>query len=214
MRLGRRREKDVKKLMLEHQQKVTMCLAEMEKAIKAYLGDNIDSAKTYALEVHKTESEADTIRRRIARELYEGAFLPLHREDFLNLVEAMDKVADAAESCCDFLLLQRPEIPKEFGPKFAEITKKSIDCFQPLMQAYATLYEDFSTTLERIHQVNLEEEEVDREEWELARIIFKGNLELAHKMLLRELIEKITTISDKAEDASDKLEILLIKRRI
>ena len=214
MRLGRRREKDVKKLMLEHQQKVAMCLAETQKTIEVYLSDEIDSAKSYALKVHSTESEADSIRRRVARELYEGAFLPLHREDFLNLVEAMDKVADVAESCCDFLMLQRPEIPKEFGPKFMEITKNSIDCFQSLMEAYATLYEDFSTTLERIHQVNLEEEEVDREEWELARVIFKSNLELAHKMLLRELIEKISTISDKAEDASDKLEILLIKRRI
>jgi len=34
--------------------------------------------------------------------MYSGAYLPLLREDILHLLEQLDKIADGAESCCDF----------------------------------------------------------------------------------------------------------------
>lgn len=208
------KENRVEKLLSEHFEKVRICLDDMQKVMEAYLEGKIDVAKSYALNVDHTEAEADSVRRRIAKELYRGAFLPALREDLSNFVEAVDKIADGAESCCDFIMLQRVEVPQELKQRFKEISKDSVASFTPLIEAYGLLYKDFSAALKKVHEVAIKEEKVDQQEWELTRIIFKSELELAHKIQLDHFILRITTISDRAEDASDKLEILIIKRQV
>ena len=51
------------------------------------------------------------------------------------MVESIDKVANAAEACCDFFLNQRPVIPGELKAPFWEATQKSLDTSIPLINA-------------------------------------------------------------------------------
>jgi len=210
----RNREEKSLSLIREHLERTEICLNEMKKAFDAYLAGKKEEARDFSLQVDKAESEADNLRREIAKGLFEGAFLPLLREDFLNFVEGVDKIADEAESCCDLIMLETPDIPEDLKFFFAEIVKDSIVPFQPLKEGFTHLFEDFSLTLEKVQEVNIKEAEVDQKEEDLTRKIFSGDLELARKILLKQLVIKICDISDRAEDASDKLEILAIKRRI
>ncbi len=210
----RNREEKSLGLIKEHLEKTEICLNEMKNAFEAYLSGKKEEARDFSLQVDKAESEADNLRREIAKGLFEGAFLPLLREDFLNFVEGVDKIADEAESCCDIIMLETPDIPKDLRLFFTEIVKDSILPFQPLKEGFAHLFEDFSLTLEKVQEVNIKEAEVDQKEEDLTRKIFSCDLELARKILLKQLVIKICDISDRAEDASDKLEILAIKRRI
>ena len=66
--------------------------------------------KDVAYKIHKTESEADTVRRKIELMLYQGAFLPIYREDYIVLLELIDKVANMAESASDFILLAKTKL--------------------------------------------------------------------------------------------------------
>ena len=210
----RNREEKSLNLIREHLEKAEMCLQGAKKTFDAYLAGKNEEAKNFALQVDKAESDADNLRREIAKGLFEGAFLPLLREDFLNFVEGVDKIADEAESCCDLIMLETPDVPENLKLSFTEIVKGSILSFQPLKEGFDHLFEDFSLTLEKVQEVNIKEAEVDQKEEDLTRKIFSGNLELARKILLKQLAIKICDISDRAEDASDKLEILAIKRRI
>ncbi len=210
----RNREEKSLNLIREHLEKTEMCLQGAKKTFDAYLAGKNEEAKNFALQVDKAESDADNLRREIAKGLFEGAFLPLLREDFLNFVEGVDKIADEAESCCDLIMLETPDVPENLKLSFTEIVKGSILSFQPLKEGFDHLFEDFSLTLEKVQEVNIKEAEVDQKEEDLTRKIFSGNLELARKILLKQLAIKICDISDRAEDASDKLEILAIKRRI
>lgn len=210
----RKQEEKSVDLAREHLGKTELCLSEMAKTFDSYLDGKEEEARNFALQVDKAESEADNLRREIAKGLFEGAFLPLMREGFLNLVEAIDKVADEAESCCDLIMLETPDIPDDLKSFFKEIVKDSILCFQPLKEGFTHLFKDFSLTLEQVQKVNVKEAEVDQKEEELTRRIFSADLELARKILLRQLVAKICDISDRAEDASDRLEVLAIKGRI
>jgi len=55
---------------------------------------------------------------------------------------------------------------------------------------------------------------VDRLQDDLNREIFRSNLELAHKIHLRDLVIRMGFISDSSENAADKISIISIKRRI
>jgi uncharacterized protein Yka (UPF0111/DUF47 family) len=58
------------------------------------------------------------------------------------------------------------------------------------------------------------ESELDEVEWQLSQRIFSTELDLAHKMHLRQLIDVIVAISDIAEDAAEVLETLVVKKQV
>jgi predicted phosphate transport protein (TIGR00153 family) len=209
-----RKEKQVNELILKHLEEVDNCLKTALKAIDKYLSSNIEEAKSLAIKVDQIETETDSVRREIIGKLYSGAYLPSLRSDILHLVEHMDKIADGAEACCDFFLDQRPEIPQEMKSKFFKIMERSISTFVPLKEAIDSFFSDtfdVETIRERTKEVGMIESVVDKEEWDITRDIFKTKLECGHKLHLKLCLESVVGISDRAEDAADELEIIIIK---
>jgi len=209
-----RKEKQVNELILKHLEKVDECLKTALKAIEEYLSSNIEEAKLLAIKVDHIETETDGVRREIIGKLYSGAYLPSLRSDILHLVEHMDKIADGAEACCDFFLDQRPEIPQEMKSKFFTIMERSISTFVPLKEAISSFFTDtvdIETIRERTKEVGIIESAVDKEEWDITRDIFKTKLDCGHKLHLKLCLESVVGISDRAEDAADELEIIIIK---
>ena len=209
-----RKEKQVNELILKHLEEVDTCLKTALKAIEEYLSSNIEKAKSSAIKVDQIETETDSVRREIIGKLYSGAYLPSLRSDILHLVEHMDKIADGAEACCDFFLDQRPEIPREMKSKFFKIMERSISTFVPLKEAISSFFTDtvdIETIRERTKEVGMIESAVDKEEWDITRDIFKTKLDCGHKLHLKLCLESVVGISDRAEDAADELEIIIIK---
>jgi len=209
-----RKEKQVNELILKHLEEVDKCLNTALKTVEEYLSSNVEEAKSLAINVDEIESETDYIRHEIVGRLYSGAYLPSLRSDILHLVEHLDKIADGAEACCDFFLDQRPEIPKEMRSNFLKIMEQSISTFVPLKEAIGSFFTDkfdIETIRERSKEVGVIESSVDKEEWDITRDIFKGELDYGHKIHLKLCLESIVEISDRAEDAADELEIIIIK---
>jgi len=209
-----RKEKQVNQLILKHLEEVDACLKTALKAIEKYLSSNIEKAKSLALEVDHIETETDSVRREIIGKLYSGAYLPSLRSDILHLVEHLDKIADGAEACCDFFLDQRPEIPQEMKSKFLKVMERSVSTFAPLKKAIRSFFQesfDIETIRERTKEVGVIESDVDKEEWDITRDIFNTELDCGHKLHLKLCLESIVGISDRAEDAADELEIIIIK---
>ena len=209
-----RKEKQVNELILKHLEEVNKCLKTALKTIEEYLKSNIEEAKLLAIKVDQIETETDSVRRDIIGKLYSGAYLPSLRSDILHLVEHLDKIADGAEACCDFFLDQRPEIPQEMKSNFLKVMERSISAFVPLKKAIGSFFTDkfdIETIRERTKEVGIIESAVDKEEWDITRDIFKTKLDCGHKLHLKLCLESVVGISDRAEDAADELEIIIIK---
>ena len=208
-----RKEKEINKLILKHLESVCRCLQLALETVQEYLNDHIEEAKALALRVDRSETEADVILREIMSKLYAGAYLPSLRSDIFHLVQHMDGIANAAEACCDLFLDQRPDIRKELKPHFRRIMEKSISSCTPLMEALRSFLknEDPITIQENARQVGIKESDVDKEEWDITRDIFKTDLDYGHKIHLKQCLDSIATISDRAEDTSDQLQLIIIK---
>jgi len=209
-----RKEKQVNELILKHLEEVGNCLKTALRAIEEYLSSNIGEAKSLAIKVDQLETETDSVRREIIGKLYSGAYLPSLRSDILHLVEHLDKIADGAEACCDFFLDQRPEIPQEMKSNFFTIMERSISAFVPLKEATDSFFSDtfdVETSRKKTKEVGIIESAVDKEEWDITRDIFKTKLDCGHKLHLKLCLESMVEISDRAEDAADELEIIIIK---
>ncbi len=220
--LGRKTESDVRRMFDDHIELVAQVLAGGRRTVERYLADDLQAAKSGAREVDRLESEADGVLREIMATLHQGAFLPILRKDIFRLAYAVDKVANAAESFCDFCLSQRPDIPASLRPAFLDITLANIEMFPLLRQAVEIIKlgsfgwagESDSPFPGLLTRISMEESNIDDLEWKLTRDIFRSDLPLANKMHLHELLNHINRISDLIEDAADRISLMITREAL
>lgn len=206
-----RKEKEVDQLFLDHFEKVAEALQHLRDLIANYLKSDKEF-KDESLMVHTSEQEADLIKQKIEAKLYDGAFLPINRGDYIMLAEFIDRIANQAETTANLIVLTRPEIPDFLKENLVSLLDKAIAAFESFKGALQTIHKDTKTIKAAIREVIKFETQADELEWETVKLVFKSKLELARKLHLRELIEDIAIISDLAEDAAERLGIMTVKR--
>ena len=209
-----KKEKQVRKLILLHLNEVQECLVESRNVLEEYISGDLELACQRVNSVIETESRADALERQIRDALLDGAFLPNIRSDVYRLVEAVDAIAGKAEHVARFIVDQLPEIPEKFEGELLEIFNQCMNCFQELRKALRDYFKpkgDIENLHAHVAMVCDIETEVDVAESELTRQIFSSDLELAEKIQLKQLLERIGNIADLSEDASDELEFAAMK---
>jgi predicted phosphate transport protein (TIGR00153 family) len=213
-----KKEKEVIELILKHLDMVEECLKDGIQAVELYLDGNISEAKIYSRKARSAESEADIIRYGIRDKLYSGAYLPLLREDIYKLIESVDKVGNAGEACSDFFLNQRPSIPDEMKSQFLAVARDSLGIIEPLKLAVLCYFKGeckIEVVREHTKEVGMQESRVDKLEWDLTKEIFTStSLDFAHKHHLKNCLDAIVEVSDRAEDAGDQLELATLKSMV
>jgi len=206
-----KKEKEVEKLFLEHYSRVSEALANLKELIATYLKDD-RKFKEASLAVHQSEQAADAIKQDIEAKLYAGAFLPINRGDYIMLAEFIDRIANQAETTANLIVLTRPEIPDFLNNDLTLLLDKAIFSFEGFKGALENMNRDIDAVKDSIARVVTFETEADRLEWETIKKLFKSNIDLARKLHLRELVEDIAYISDLAEDAAERLGVMIVKR--
>ncbi|MBB6062884.1 hypothetical protein HNP65_001336 [Thermosipho japonicus] len=173
-----------------------------------------EKQKELAEEVRKAETAADQIRRKAELEMYSGAFLPNFRGDLLGTIEALDRIANKAESVADEIDLQDLIIPKEIHENLKALISKSLETYKALKEAAKEMFEDFEKASQMIVKTERFEHETDEIERSTIRKIFSLDIPLAEKIQLKDLVHRIADISDTSEDVSDRIQIILYKRKV
>ena len=206
-----RKEKEVTQLFLDHFDRVSEALQHLRELIVSYLHHD-NNFKDSSLLVHRSEQEADKVKQAIEAKLYAGAFLPINRGDYIMLAEFMDRIANQAETTANLIVLTRPKIPEFLNDDLLELLDKGIAAFDAFKVALETMDRDVDVVREAIMRITAFETEADRIEWETIKKLFKSNLDLCHKLHIRELVEDIAIISDLSEDAGERLGFMILKR--
>jgi len=208
------KESHVFELIEEHLEVVGKTLETFRRLIEAYLQGDFEGAKELEGEVTRLESEADKLRREIELMLYEGAFLPASRGDYVRLSELIDQVADAAESASHTLVLAKPKVPEELGDELTALVDASIETYLKLVEAVKALNEDVDRALELAKETEDLEENADKVEYRLKAKVFESETITTYaKLIWNQAITKVGDIADRAEDASDQVMLMAIKRR-
>jgi len=205
--------KRVEQLILQHLGQVEEALDNFGKAIAAYLEGDLKEAEELAYATHRAEGRADDVRRKVEAEILRGALLASSRRDILEIIEGVDKLANAAEATLDYLIPQRVAIPDEIVPLVRDIVKKSAEIFVEVKNALHLLFSDMRRALESTQKIEAMESEVDHMEREAIQKLFRMDIDLAEKLHVRGFIETLVEISDRAEDLSDRIEIMVAQRR-
>ncbi len=210
-----KKEEKVEALVLKHLGKVIESLGYFQDGFDAYLGgEESVTVESLALSTHRAESRADDIRREVEATLIGGALLAPSRRDILEVIEMVDRLANAGESVLNYLLLQNVRVPELLKPILRQIATKTAEIAVEVQTSLHLLFENMSAVLPHTKAIENKESEVDHLEREAIRQVFTMETGLAEKLQLRGLVEALVEISDRAEDLSDRIDIMVAQRKL
>jgi uncharacterized protein len=207
------KQKQVEDQLIEYRKQVSLCLLGMVETFKkcrgtydrAFLEDSI-------VRVHEAEGKADDIRREIEVGMYSKSMFPESRGDILGLLEAIDRIPNQAELVVWMLKTHHIVIPEEFQEGIILLAEVCQRCVEALLESCEKLFNDFTTATVEIGKVDQLESEADAIEASLTDQVFSSDLSGTKKLIMRDLIQNIASVSDRAENAGDRIRIVVAKR--
>ena len=207
-----KKEKRAIKGIIDHMDIVARCTAHLVVAYNSYIRDDQEDFQNNAREMRAIEKDADEARRDVELTINSGAFLPLYREDYLNLAETIDMVADESVSAVNLLHLTGIRIPESIQTRIGDMIEETIRCADNLKECVSACISKRKKEAAIAREVEKLEEAIDEKEFNLRADIYRMNIDGYEKILLNDLVEKLGDISDTAEDASDLIIIMISKR--
>ncbi len=184
-------------------------------AVRIYLQEGLNEKFKAGLDrVNAVESDADQLRRQIEKQLYSNTLIPDSRGDVLGLIETADQLLSQFEESLWAFSIETPDISAEFKDDFKKLTSMVVKAVDELGLSARAFFRSPHDVPVYNHKVMLYEKEADIIGTNLKKAIFNSDLDLVHKLHLREFVEQIDSIADTAEDVADRLTIYAIKRLV
>jgi len=166
-------------------------------------------------EISDFEMKADELRREMIVKLTERDIFPTEREDLMELVRAVDWVADWSREAGRILVIIPFETsPEEVRQKALEMSKGIIRSVDILAECINVLSEDGIKALALADQVELLEEDIDelysQARMSLATLEFPGYSRGA-LILLNEFFDALETVADWCENTVDIVRAIAVR---
>jgi len=183
--------------------------------VDSYLKGNVESFEKKLEDITHTENQGDSLRRSLEEQLYVQTLIPESRGDVLELLENMDTLLDRFKGAMWRFEIEYPTIPPEMHNDFKELVSCVVDSVEAMVRSARAFFKDITAVADHMHKVSYWEKQSDKVSTRLQRNIFRHNeLQLSHKLQLRDFVMHVDQIADQAEDVADKLSIYVIKRSL
>jgi len=217
-RFGGKKEKRVLDLVAEHLAIVQKCAKELKQIVSSMEHMNWVLVKTQAETVSRYEKMADDIHREAVIQIAQGAFFAGMREDFLDLVEQIDEIADASQDAARVISeapVERRALDclYEGDPTLHRFVEGIDTCVATLAESVKSLRTDAETAVAKALEAESIEESVDQIKAELISRLSarRPQIDVFSYLQVRELILKLDDVADAAENCSDLVITIVVK---
>jgi predicted phosphate transport protein (TIGR00153 family) len=204
----------------EHVDIAYRCTRQLNGLFKAVIAGDWSKAAEYRDMIETLEHEADDLKKEIRLHLPKSLFMPVPRQDLLELLLVQDNMANRTKDVSGLVLGRRMQIPDAIADDFLEFVKRNVDAVRQARKSVRELDEMFATGF-RGAEVSLVEsliEELDQIESDTdarqanlrsALLAIESSLQPVDVIFLYRVIELTGEIADMAERVGRRLELLL-----
>jgi predicted phosphate transport protein (TIGR00153 family) len=166
------------------------------------------------------EHRADSLKKEVRSKLPGGMFMPVAREDLLELVIVQDKIANSARDISGLVFGRKMTIPEPIRDSFLAYAKRNVDAAKVASKTIRELDELYEAGFkgketEVIGKLIDELDEIENETDDL-QVNIRQELQALEKqldpidvMFLYRVIELLGDIADRAQSVGRRLEILM-----
>ena len=112
---------------------------------EATIKDDWEAASAIRDKINELENEADDLKKEIRLRLPKSLFMPVPREDLLELLLVQDMMANLAKDISGIVLGRRMSIPESIIAQFMEFVERNIDASRQARKSVRELDELFTT---------------------------------------------------------------------
>jgi len=187
----------------------------------AYLND-WNKVSTVVEEIKQLEREADNAKLSIRSNLPKSLFMPVPRQDLLELLLAQDQVANLSKYIASLVQVRKMQIPESLMEDFKVFVNRSVDAVKTAKRSVNELDELYESGFrgaevelvqKLVNKLDRIESETDEMQAELRQSLFEIETELppVNVIFLYKVIDCVSEVADKAERIGRRLELLLAK---
>ncbi|NHI91262.1 MAG: DUF47 family protein [Candidatus Lokiarchaeota archaeon] len=212
-----RKEAKIIKKTRAHAKKVYDTINEFKNVIVSIKNKKFDKVRLGVKRIDDIEHECDDIRRDILIELSKGELSPSIREDLAHLVKRLDDIANHANAASRrLILIDNLEVLLPVSDKLVEMMEITILAVEKArLLVDELLKEDSQLIIEMVNEVGVLEHKVDNINYVIKRDLQKidyKNISPFTATLVHEMVNRMESISDSAEDVADLIRLLYVER--
>jgi predicted phosphate transport protein (TIGR00153 family) len=199
---------------------VYRCAKQLHGFFVASVAGDWDKAMKFRDEIEKLEHSADDVKKQIRLNLPKSLFMPVPREDLLELLLVQDKIANRTKDVSGLVIGRKLQIPPQIADQFLEFVDRNIDAAKQARKSVRELDELFTTgfrgaevklvagLIEELDQI---ETDTDNKQAALRGVLFEieKSLNPIDAIFMYQVIELTGEIADMAERVGRRLELLL-----
>jgi predicted phosphate transport protein (TIGR00153 family) len=181
-------------------------LTQGAQLLAAILGD-MENVEVRVRQLHDIEHAGDDVTHTILTRLNQTFITPFDREDIHKLATSLDDVLDYVHAAGERLIMYKITVAP---PSAAELAHIIVRQCQELAKGVALL-EKHDHVLQHCVEINRLENQADQVARESIGKLFEREKDPITLIKLKELYEVLETATDKAEDAANVLESVVLK---
>ena len=196
------------------------CARQLRGFFSAAVRGDWDGAAKAREEIETLEHDADNLKKDIRLHLPKSLFMPVPREDLLELLLVQDKIANRTKDVSGIVLGRKMQIPAVIAEQFLDFVDRNIDAAKQARKSVRELDDLFTTGFRGaevtlvaalIEELDRIETDTDEKQAALRAALFKieQTLNPVDAMFMYQVIELTGEIADMAERVGRRLELLL-----
>ena len=204
----------------QHMDVVFQCAKKLRPFFEAVIARDYDRMAEIRGQIEALENEADELKKEIRMNMPKSLFMPVPREDLLELLLVQDKIANRTKDVSGIIMGRKMEIPDAIAGQFIEFVNSNVDATKQARKSVRELDELFTAGFKGaevdlvsalIEELDAIETLTDGQQTKIRSALFEieKTLNPIDVMFLYEVIQLTGEIADMAERVGRRLELLL-----
>ena len=204
----------------EHMEVCFQAARALKEFFAAVTEENWERVAELRVAIVELENNADVLKAQIRSQLPKSMFMPVPREDLLQLVLVQDQIPNLARDISGLVFGRRMQIPESMQKSFLEFVARNSDAAKKARKTIRELDELYETgfrgaevdlVLNFITELDAIENDTDELQTQVRDQLYalEDSLPPVNVMFLYQVIDLIGDIGDMAERIGRRLELLI-----
>ena len=205
----------VLEMVEDHLELTQNAVSDLYRMVEASASNLEKERRDFFESVSQMEMRADELRRQMVDELTRSEMFPEERDDLMELVRAVDWVADWSKEAGRILvLIPFEKAPDEMKVASQNLCRANVDCVTVLGRCIKVLLKKPAEAINLANEVEVLEEEIDElyshARAHLAQLEFEG-FSTGALILLSQFLDAVETIADWCENTADIVRAVAVR---
>ncbi|MFC6440747.1 TIGR00153 family protein [Bowmanella sp. JS7-9] len=204
----------------KHIDLVHQCAQGLLPFFEAVFENNWQEAEDLQRKISKLEKQADAVKRELRMSLPSGIFMPINRQDLLDLLSQQDKIANRAKDISGRVIGRELQLPEAMHAQFVEYLTRCLDATGQAKIVINELDELLETGFKgrevrlvegMISELDKIEDDTDAMQVKMRKMLraMEGSMSPVDVIFLYDIIEWIGDLADISERVGSRLELML-----